>query len=278
LKPPVLLIDCPDRKGLIHDITGVLFRNNHNIISNSEYVDHETSHFFMRTEISGGNDFELLRDELYALLPNGSNVRFSNQSPKNIVIMATKEHHCLGDLLLRHAHHTLNASILAVISNHEVLKPLVKRFDIPFHYIPFEDVTKEEHEAAVISALKKYDPQYIALAKYMRVLSSQFISNYPGRIINIHHSFLPAFAGASPYRQAFERGVKIIGATAHFVTEHLDEGPIIAQGVTPVDHSYSVNDMVLAGRDVERTVLAKALRLVFEERVFLCGKRVVIFE
>ena len=234
--------------------------------------------FFMRTEIDGTCETKLLKDELRSNLPTGANVRFASQKKRKIVVLVTKEHHCLGDLLIRNAFNTLNAEILAVIGNHETLKPLTERFNIPFHFVSHESIGKKEHEEKIKSILDSYDPEYIVLAKYMRILSPEFISQYPAGIINIHHSFLPAFVGASPYRQAFERGVKIIGATAHFVTEELDEGPIIAQSVIPVDHTYSVSDMILAGRDVEKNVLAKALRLVFEERVFLCGKRVVIFE
>lgn len=278
MNSPILLIDTPDQKGLIHKITGVLYRHNHNIICNSEYVDNETGYFFMRTEIEGECDVLTLHKELAEHLPETSHIRFALQKKRKIILFATKEHHCLGDLLLRHAHNELNADILAVISNHEILKTLTERFDIPFHYIPTQNKSKAEHEAEVLSVVEAYLPEYIVLAKYMRILSPEFIAKFPARIINIHHSFLPAFVGASPYRQAFERGVKIIGATAHFVTEQLDEGPIIAQSVIPVNHNYSVNDMVQAGGDVEKNVLARALRLVFEERVFLCGKRVVIFE
>lgn len=278
MNSPILLIDSPDQKGLIHHVTGVLYRHNHNIICNSEYVDYETGKFFMRTEIEGECETAVLKKELIECLPEGALVRFASQKKRKIIVMATKEHHCLGDLLIRNLFNTLNAEILAVIGNHEVLKELTERFNIPFHFVPHQDLTRELHEEKVNTIIKSYSPEYIVLAKYMRILSPSFIANYHAQIINIHHSFLPAFIGASPYRQAFERGVKIIGATAHFVTEVLDEGPIIAQSVIPVDHTYSVNDMILAGRDVEKNVLAKALRLVFEERVFLCGKRIVIFE
>jgi formyltetrahydrofolate deformylase len=278
MNSPILLIDSPDEKGLIHTITGVIFRHNHNIIRNDEYVDHETGMFFMRTEIEGDCETEGLIAELTHDLPEGAHARFAPKQKRKIVILVTKEHHCLGDLLIRNAFNEFNAEILAVIGNHETLKPLTERFDIPFHFIPNAGLNKQEHEAKIRDVIAPYKPEYIVLAKYMRILSPEFIADYPARIINIHHSFLPAFAGASPYRQAFERGVKIIGATAHFVTEELDEGPILAQSVIPVDHNNSVNDMILAGRDVEKNVLAKALRLVFEERVFLCGKRVVIFD
>lgn len=278
MNSPVLLIDSPDQKGLIHSITGVVFGHNHNITCNNEYVDHETGKFFMRTEIEGECDISVLQEELKKILPKVAHVRFASQKKRKIIIMVTKEHHCLGDLLIRNEFNTLNAEILAVIGNHQTLEPLTSRFNIPFHFVTHQGIGKKEHEEEISNIIKSYNPEYIVLAKYMRILSPEFISSYPARIINIHHSFLPAFVGASPYRQAFERGVKIIGATAHFVTEELDEGPIISQSVIPVDHTYSVNDMILAGRDVEKNVLAKALRLVFEERVFLCGKRVVIFD
>ncbi|MBU1105778.1 MAG: formyltetrahydrofolate deformylase [Candidatus Riflebacteria bacterium] len=273
----ILLIECVDQKGLIHEVTGVLLRSGQNIISNSEFVDQETNTFFMRTEFEGEDKTDAIRAELQSILPKEAILRFPNREKRRIVILATKEHHCLGDLLLRHAYHEINGSLLAVISNHPGLEPLVKRFDIPFQLISHEGKTREEHESELLSALKAYDPEYIVLAKYMRILSPEFIAQFPRRIINIHHSFLPAFVGASPYRQAFQRGVKIIGATAHFVTEQLDEGPIISQNVIPVDHTYTVEGMVQAGRDVEKRVLANALKLVFEERVFLCGKRTVIF-
>jgi formyltetrahydrofolate deformylase len=204
-------------------------------------------------------------------------VRFPRRADRRIVVLASKEHHCLGDLLLRHAHHELQAKILAVVANHPVLQPLTERFGIPFHCHGHDDKSRPDHEAEILRTLREYDPDYVVLAKYMRILSPEFIARFRNRIINIHHSFLPAFIGASPYRQAFQRGVKIIGATAHFVTETLDDGPIISQSVIPVDHTYRVEDMAQAGREVEKQVLATALKLVFEDRVFLCGRRTVIF-
>ena len=163
-----------------------------------------------------------------------------------------------------------------MISNHDLLEPLATQFKLPFHHISHHDLSRPEHEAQVIETIDRYEPDYIVLAKYMRILSPEFVARYPARIINIHHSFLPAFIGANPYRQAFERGVKMIGATAHFVTDYLDEGPIIAQDIIPVDHTHTAADMAHAGRDVEKIVLARAVQLVFEERVFLSGSRSVI--
>jgi formyltetrahydrofolate deformylase len=276
--PQILLIECPDRKGLIHAITDVLLRHGLNIVQNNEFVDHESGRFYMRTAVEEADDPDGITAELQAALPPGAAVRLPTRAKRRIVILATREYHCLGDLLLRHAFGELNASILAVVSNHPELEELVRRFGIPYHCIPHADRSREEHEQAVLAALAGYDPEYLILAKYMRVLTDGFIERYRDRIINIHHSFLPAFTGASPYRQAYERGVKIIGATAHFVTQNLDEGPIIAQGVLPVGHTFGVEDMIQAGRDVEKSVLARAVTLVLEERVFLCGKRTVIFE
>jgi len=274
----ILLIDCPDEKGLIYRITGVIFWHGGNIISNQEFVDHETEHFLMRTEFTGTIDTDHVVRELQAVLPPRSTVRLAQRGKRRIVIMATKEHHCLGDLLIRHAFSELNAHICAVVSNHQTLQPIVEQFGIPFHFISHQNKSREEHELEILQLLDQFNPEYIVLAKYMRILTNTFISRYPNRIINIHHSFLPAFVGADPYRQAFERGVKIIGATAHFVTEDLDAGPIIAQDVIPVNHTHNASGMAQAGRDVEKIVLAKALKLVLEERVFLVGKRTIIFE
>jgi formyltetrahydrofolate deformylase len=276
--PQVLLVDCPDQRGLIHAITGVLLRRHANILTNDEFVDGETQRFFMRAAFDGVRDGDSLVDELRALLPQPARVRLARARNHRIVVLATREHHCLGELLMRHAHGELGATIDAVVSNHETLAVLTGRFGIPFHHVPHGGVTREAHEAALLDVLGRYPADYLVLAKYMRILSPAFIARYPDRIINIHHSFLPAFAGANPYRQAFERGVKIIGATAHFVTEVLDEGPIIAQSVVPVDHSYRAEEMAQAGRDVEKIVLAKALKLVFDDRVFLTGNRTVVFD
>ncbi len=274
----ILLIDCPDEKGLVHRITGVLYRFGGNVISNHEFVDRTSAHFFMRTEFSGDFDPDAVLHELRSLLPEAASIRMADSVPRQIVVLATKEPHCLGDLLIRHEYGELNAQLLAVIGNHETLGPLVERFGIPFHHVSHLDVDREEHEAEIGRLLASYAPEYVVLAKYMRILSPEFVAKYAGRIINIHHSFLPAFMGAQPYRQAFERGVKIIGATAHYVNSGLDTGPIIAQSVIPIDHGYTAADMARTGRDVEKIVLARALKLVFEERVFLSGNRTIIFE
>ena len=274
----ILRIECADQKGLVHKITGVLYKKGLNIVQNGEFVDHETGRFFMRTEFSGRPDPKKIVRELGRLLPPRAVVELDRHRKKNIVIFATQEPHCLGDLLLRHAYGELNAHVLAVISNHPALGGLARRFGIRFHDVPHRNLTRERHEKTLLKALARYRPEYLVLAKYMRILSDEFVTKFPNRIINIHHSFLPAFAGAEPYRQAADRGVKIIGATAHFVTEELDQGPIIAQGVVPVDHSHSVSDMSQAGRDVEKIVLARALRLAFEDRIFVSGNKTILFD
>ena len=274
----ILLIDCPDETGLVYKITGVLYRHSYNIVTNSEFVDHEAKHFFMRTEFVGGQNPAIVLDELRALLPASANLRLANTGKRRIVVLATKEYHCLGDLLIRHAYGELNAEIQAVISNHDILASLAQKFDVQFHHVSHTNLERPEHEAALSQLIEQYNPEYIVLAKYMRILSPAFVARYPNQIVNIHHSFLPAFIGASPYRQAFERGVKLIGATAHFVTDDLDKGPIIAQDVIRIDHTYSANDLAQIGHDVEKITLAKALKLVFEERIFLSGNRAIIFE
>lgn len=281
----ILLMDGPDHKGLIYLVTGVLLRHELNIIRNDEYVS-PSGQFFMRTEFESESrsvgaasdqlDTDALLAELRETLPSANTLRLNPKRKKNIVVFVTKEHYCLGDLLLRYEFDELDADILAVVSNYNILQPLVSKFGIPFHHVSHEGRTRDEHEAAILRTLAIYEPDYVVLAKYMRVLTPDFVNHYPNRIINIHHSFLPAFVGANPYRQAYERGVKIIGATAHFVNNDLDEGPIIAQSVKEVDHRHSATDMATEGRDVEKQVLSKALKLVFNDRVFIRGNRTVV--
>jgi formyltetrahydrofolate deformylase len=199
-------------------------------------------------------------------------------APRRIVVMASREHHCLADLLVRNAYGELGAELLAVMSNHENLRPLSEKFSVPFHFVTHEGLTRQAHEEALTALIGPLNPDYVVLAKYMRVLGPGFVAAWPNRIVNIHHSFLPAFSGARPYHQAFHRGVKVIGATAHFVSDQLDEGPIIMQQVIPMDHSYTPHDLARAGRDIERTVLANSLKLLLEDRVFLCANRTVIFD
>ncbi len=274
----VLLVDCPDRAGLVHAITGVLFRAGANVISNHEFVDAETQRFFMRTGCRGSLDAPSVTSAIEALLPKGSLVQVRRVVPRRIVVLVSKEHHCVADILIRHAYGELGAELLAVVSNHDNLRPLADKFSVPFHSVPSDGLSRERHEELIQSLVEPLKPDYLVLAKYMRILSPAFVSRWPNRIVNIHHSFLPAFVGAKPYHQAFHRGVKVIGATAHFVSDQLDEGPIIMQQVIPMDHSYTPHDLARAGRDIERTVLSHTLKLLNEDRVFLCATRTIIFD
>jgi len=273
-----VLIDADDEKGLVHKVSSIFYNFDLNILSNSEFVDNESNKFFMRSVVEGDVVKESLSEAIQKVLPKNSTVRVIEPQKKNIVIMATKELHALGDILIRHEAGELEANILAVVSNYDTLKSLVEKFNIPFIAIPHDGLDRDEHEAKIIECIKNYDDvDYIVLAKYMRILTPRFVKAFEDKIINIHHSFLPAFIGANPYKQAYDRGVKIIGATAHFVNNDLDEGPIIAQEVIHVDHAYSWKDMQRSGKDVEKVVLSRALKLALEDRIFVYANRTVIF-
>ena len=272
-----VLIDCHDAKGLVYKVSKVFYDRDLNIDSNREFVDKERERFFMRTVVSGSFDIEELDKALREVAPADAHIRVVAPREKRIVLLATKESHALGDILIRYAAGELGARIECVIANHDTLRDLVERFDIPFIHISAEGLDREAHEAKVMEAIDRHTFDYIVLAKYMRILTPAFVAAYPERIINIHHSFLPAFIGANPYKQAYERGVKIIGATAHFVTDDLDEGPIIAQDVIPVNHRFDWREMQRAGRDVEKVVLSRALNLVLHDRVFVNGNKTIVF-
>ena len=272
-----LLIETEDKKGLIHLISGILLRHNLNIEQNNEFVEKQFERFFMRTDISGEPTPTLLSD-IAAILRPDHTIKLIKKEKKKVVVLVTKEHHCLGDMLLRNRYNEMDIEILAVISNYDDMRTLTENFDIPYHFVPHTDISREAHEKALADVIMGYAPDYLVLAKYMRILSAEFVDQYKNRIINIHHSFLPAFVGANPYKQAYERGVKIIGATAHFVNQNLDEGPIIAQSILSVNHTHNAQDMALAGKDVEKQTLAKALRLVFDDRVFIFKNKTIIFE
>ena len=272
-----VLIDCDDAKGLVYQISKVFYDRGLNIENNREFVDKQAGKFFMRTVVTG--DFEIveLENDLKKIVPLDATLRVVEPKRKKIVILVTKESHALGDILIRHESGELDADIEAVIGNHDILENLVRRFDIPFFKVSAEGMSREEHEEAVMDLIDEQNFDYIVLAKYMRILTSTFVKAYPQQIINIHHSFLPAFIGANPYKQAYERGVKIIGATAHYVTDDLDEGPIIAQDVIPVNHRLEWKEMQKAGRDVEKIVLSRALSFVLNDRVFVHGNKTIVF-
>lgn len=273
----ILKVSCDDEKGLILRISEIVVKNGLNYLSTNEFVDHENHRFYMRAVLDGELEVKGFVNTLLAFLPRSAQVFCEESRRKNIVVMATKENHCLGDILIRENSGDLNANVLAVVANHEDLREFASKFDVPFICVPSDGVGREEHEKMVLAQLKKLNFDYLILAKYMRILSSDFVLNYEEKIINIHHSFLPAFIGANPYKQAYERGVKIIGATAHFVTECLDEGPIITQDVVLVNHEMDWQDMRRAGRNIEKVVLTRALDLVFDERVFVHKNKTVIF-
>jgi len=244
-----------------------------------EFVDESDKHFFTRIEFSGELQSEQsLQNELKEHLPDGTSITINPKPEKKIALLVTKEHHCLGDTLVRHFFDTLNAKVCCVIGNYDDLRPFTERFGIPFYYISHLEKTKEDFEGEILTVLKSHQPDYLVLAKFMRILSPGFIDHFPNQIINIHHSFLPAFIGANPYRKAFERGVKLIGATAHFVTNDLDEGPIIEQQTIPVNHTFGVPEMVTSGREIEKSVLSRAMQLVFQDRVFINGNKTIVFE
>jgi formyltetrahydrofolate deformylase len=279
-----LLIDCPDHKGLIAAISSFIALHGGNILSADQYVsDSPNAKFFMRLEIES-TGFGLGRDEFDAAFAplarqHAMNWRVSfTDRPKRMAIMVSKHGHCLIDLLWRWEAGEQDAEIPLVISNHADLARKVEAHGIPFHHLAVPKGLRLEQETKVETLLRDHKIDLVVLARYMQILSPQFLDSYRQPIINIHHSFLPAFIGANPYHKAYERGVKIIGATAHYVTAELDAGPILHQDVAHISHRASVEDMVRIGREVERRVLAQAVRWHLEDRVLVDGIRTVVFE
>lgn len=274
----VILIQCKDRIGLVAAIAGVIAQKNINIVSMREHVDTLANRFFTRVVSANYEDVSLLKQDLASVLPDDALISINPEPEKKIILLVTKEYHCLSDILVRNHFKTLGASVQAVIGNHDVLQNICERFGIPFHLLSHENKSKELFESQILEVINQYQNDYLVLAKFMRILSPAFVEKFPLKIINIHHSFLPAFVGANPYKQAYTRGVKLIGATAHFVTNDLDEGPIIEQQSIPVNHTHGVSDMVKAGKEIEKSVLAKALSMLFEDRVFVYQNKTVVFE
>lgn len=272
----IILIKCEDKIGLVAAISGLMANEKANIITMREYVDTDEKLFFARLHIESNTDIENLEQKLQNILPQGAEITINQNPLKKIVVLVTKEYHCLSDLLVRNHFQSMKAEIQCVIGNYEVLRDITEKFDIPYIHISTETNDRVEFENLLLQHLNNYTFDYIVLAKFMRILSPNFISHFPMRIINIHHSFLPAFVGASPYKQAHDRGVKIIGATAHYVTDNLDEGPIIAQKVIPINHNYRVIDMVKTGKEVETSVLSYALELILEDRVLVYNNKTVV--
>lgn len=275
----LVLIQCKDKVGLVAGITHILANHQLNIVTMREFVDEREQRFFARVSCTGFiTNTEQLQIELQQFLPAQAVIKVVPKQDKAIAVLVTKEFHCLSDILIRNYFKTLGAQVKCVIGNYDNLKELSEKLNVPFFHICHEGKTKEAFEAEIIKKLDGFELDYIVLAKFMRIISPDFVARYKHKIINIHHSFLPAFIGASPYQQAFERGVKIIGATAHFVTNDLDEGPIINQQTIHVNHTYDAKKMAIAGREIEKSVLSKALSFVFEDRVFVVGNKTVVFE
>jgi formyltetrahydrofolate deformylase len=278
-----LLIHCPDRPGLVHDVTGFISSHQGNIIDLQQHIDPDQDAFFMRLEWSLEN-FTLEKEEIESRLQpmarrHEMQMRLSFASQrKRIALFVTKENHCLYDLLARHEAGELPVDIPVIVSNHETLKPAAERFGIPFRHFAITKENKAAQEQSMIALLKQERIDTVVLAKYMQIIGPAMIAEFPNRILNIHHSFLPAFVGAKPYHQAFQRGVKIIGATSHYVTADLDEGPIIHQDVMRVSHEDTVTDLVRLGRDLEKTVLAKALWWHVRDRVLVFKNKTVVFD
>jgi formyltetrahydrofolate deformylase len=279
----IIKIFCPDRRGLVAAVTSFLAEHGANILDSNQHTDTQAGEFFMRLSFDLAG-MSLNRSEIgLAFAPIAQKfemhwqLRFSDQV-QNVAILVSQQDHCLYDLLLRHRAGEFQANIKLIVSNHASLEPVARNFGIDWHYLPITSETKAAQEAHLESLLAQHQVDLTVLARYMQILSPALVQKYPGRIINIHHSLLPAFVGAKPYHQAYERSVKIIGATAHYVTEALDEGPIIAQDVAKVSHRDSVQDLVRRGRDLERLVLAQAVKAHLEDRVLVSGLRAIVFD
>ena len=277
----ILTLSCPDQPGIVARVSAFLFERGANILDAQQYDDQETGKFFMRVVFDAkGADVEAMRGE-FDDLAKGFSMRWSLRDPKvkrKVMILASQQDHCLADLLYRWRRGELPMDISAVVSNHpKETYANLDISDVPFHHLPVTRDTKVEQEAAIWRLIQETETELVVLARYMQVLSNDLSAKLEERCINIHHSFLPGFKGANPYRQAHERGVKLIGATAHFVTPDLDEGPIIEQNVTRVDHTLDVHQLVARGQEQETRTLAEAVRLYAERRVFLDGPRTVIF-
>ncbi len=276
----IITLQCQDQPGIVHAMTSAVLACQGNIIENQQFTDPTTNTFVMRTRIETAQSMDAARSAITAgLIHLGPALTFrATADQKRTLIMATTESHCLRDLLYLHELGEMPIEIVGVVSNRESLRSLVQSHGLNFIYLPIESLGKEAAEEKVLEIVKNEGVEFVVLARYMQILSERFCSALNGRIINIHHSFLPGFKGARPYHQAHERGVKMIGASAHFVTPQLDEGPIITQDVTHVTHSATPEDLIALGRDIERRVLSQAVKLYAEDRIFIVGARTVIFQ
>jgi formyltetrahydrofolate deformylase len=275
----IATLQCADQPGIVHAMTTAVLNCGGNIIENQQYTDHTTNTFVMRTRFETSQGMAAAQTSLNGELGKFSpalHIRETANKPRALV-MVTTESHCLRDLMYLLELGELPIEIPLVVSNRQDLKQLVESHRIPFMYLPIDSNNKITQEKTLIAKMNELKIDFVVLARYMQILSADFCNAMPGKIINIHHSFLPGFKGAKPYHQAHERGVKIIGATAHFVTADLDEGPIIEQDVAHVTHSSTPDELIALGRDIERRVLAKAVKLYAEDRIFIVGQRTIIF-
>jgi formyltetrahydrofolate deformylase len=280
-KMATLLVACPDQKGVVAEVAQLLHAQGANIVDSAQHTDGMASQFFQRLRLdlsSGTNRVELeaaVRDLCDRL---GMNYRLYGDRKRRVAIMCSKQEHCLYDLLVRYRAGELPCDLAMIVSNHVDAAPIAKHFAIPFHHLPVTKDTKERQETQVLDLLHQAGIELVVLARYMQILSARFVERFPYRIINIHHSFLPAFIGANPYRQAHERGVKLIGATSHFVTPDLDQGPIIEQETIRVSHRDTPEELQRKGKDLEKRVLAQALRWHLEDRILIHQNKTVVFD
>jgi len=279
----ILLLSCPDKKGIVAGVSNFIFKNGGNIVHADQHTSVGSKTFFMRIEWEL-NGFRIPRREIGAAIAPLANrfgmkwdLRFTDEVPR-VALFVSRHVHCFHDLIMRRRMGEFRAEIPLVVSNHLDLKPLARQFGLKFMHFPITPANKARQEEREIRELERHRIDLVVLARYMQVLSNTFVEAWRNRAINIHHSFLPAFAGGKPYQQAYERGVKIIGATSHYVTENLDDGPIIAQDVIKISHRDSVDDIVMKGKDLERVVLARAVRLHLENRILVHGSKTVVFE
>jgi formyltetrahydrofolate deformylase len=280
----ILLLYCPDRRGIVFHVTDFIFRNNGNILRLDQHVDEQQQLFFMRIEWSL-REFAIPPAQIAARFTAEVGERFGitaelhlSAEIQRMALFVSQLPHCFYDLLARYEASEWRVEIPLIISNHEVLRPAAERLGIDFHYLPVTAGNKPQQERRQLELLRRHHVDLVVLARYMQILSEEFVSRYPQRIINIHHSFLPAFPGGRPYHSAHQRGVKIIGATSHYVTAELDAGPIIEQDVVRVTHAHKVSDLVRKGRDLEKVVLARAVWQHLNHNILTCGNRTVVFD
>ncbi len=278
--PFILTLSCDERPGIVHAVTAFLFENGCDIVEHQQFDDAARGHLFLRTAFvcATETDAERLTAAFRIVAEQFSmTFRITGEEPERVLVMVSKMGHCLNDLIFRWRGGNLGGELVAVVSNHEDLRPMAEAAGLPFHHVPVTPDTKAQAEARLLELVEEYRADLVVLARYMQVLSDELCTSLRGRAINIHHSFLPGFKGAKPYHQAFDRGVKLVGATAHYVTGDLDEGPIIEQEVIRIDHNYDARALSTVGQDAEALALSRAVRWHSEQRVLLNGHSTVVF-